>query len=72
MGLYSFRRSGLSVFSSLKPKEKEIKEKVEMYRLLENGFTVRMIEVKDDSISVDTIEDLLQIRKVFYESKNNN
>ena len=36
----------------------ESKENVEMLRFVENGFLVKMIEVEDDGLSVDTPEDV--------------
>lgn len=67
LGLYAFRREGLELFSQLEPRYREINEKVEMYRLLENGVSVRMVKVESDSLSVDTEEDLLRVRKIFNE-----
>ena len=67
LGLYAFRREGLELFSQLEPRYREINEKVEMYRLLENGVSVRMVKVESDSLSVDTEDDLLRVRKIFNE-----
>lgn len=48
----------LSVFPSLEVGKNELKENVEMLRFVENGFLVKMIEVEDDGLSVDTPEDV--------------
>jgi len=48
----------LSVFPSLEVGKNESKENVEMLRFVENGFLVKMIEVEDDGLSVDTPEDV--------------
>ena len=41
----------------------EKREKVEMLRYVENGFYVKMIEVNDAGLSVDTPEDLKRVEK---------
>ena len=58
MGYYAFSRDMLSVFPSLEVGKNESKENVEMLRFVENGFLVKMIEVEDDGLSVDTPEDV--------------
>jgi 3-deoxy-manno-octulosonate cytidylyltransferase (CMP-KDO synthetase) len=61
LGLYAFRRNGLKIFSDNTPHSLENSEGVEMLRFLENNYDVRMIEVHDDSVSVDTKEDLCRV-----------
>lgn len=58
MGLYAFGRDMLSVFPTLTVGENEKKESVEMLRYLENGYTIKMIKVEDDGLSVDTPDDV--------------
>ena len=58
MGLYAFSRDMLSIFPTLTVGENEDKESVEMLRYLENGYTVKMIKVEDDGLSVDTPDDV--------------
>ena len=58
MGLYAFSRDMLSVFPTLDVGKNETEENVEMLRFVENGFLVKMIEVEDDGLSVDTPEDV--------------
>ena len=48
----------LSVFPTLDVGKNETEENVEMLRFVENGFLVKMIEVEDDGLSVDTPEDV--------------
>ena len=62
LGLYAFRKSGLQLFSEHKPGPLESGENIEMLRFLEYGYEVQMVEVKDDSIPVDTEADLKRIR----------
>ncbi len=63
LGLYAFKKSGLQIFSEKDPHTLEQVEGVEMYRLLEYGYKIKMIETIDDSISVDTVEDLVRVQK---------
>ena len=34
-----------------------------MLRYIENGYAVRMVEVQDEGLSVDTIEDLKRVEE---------
>ena len=56
--LYAFNKSGLQIFDKEMPSTLEKIESIEMYRLLENGYRIQMIEVNNSSISVDTQYDL--------------
>ncbi len=64
LGLYAFKKSGLQIFSEKNPQAMENIEGVEMYRLLEHGYRIKMIETIDDSVSVDTIEDLIRVQSM--------
>lgn len=63
LGLYAFRKSGLQIFVEHSPGSIEEAEGVEMYRLIEHDYRVRMVKTSDDSISVDTPEDLERVAK---------
>ena len=65
LGLYAFKKSGLEVFSENPPGNIEKTESVEMYRLLEHGYSIQMVETNDVSFSVDTPSDLKRIQKKF-------
>ena len=58
MGLYAFTRQMLEVFPKFNVMENELSESVEMLRYLEHGFEVRMVEVEDEGLSVDTPSDV--------------
>lgn len=58
LGLYAFSRDMLEVFPTLPRGEFEQQENVEMFRYVENGFKLKMVEVDDDGLSVDTPNDL--------------
>ena len=63
--MYAFKQSGLQVFSENPPTNLEMTESVEMYRLLEHGYSIQMVKTNDVSISVDTPSDLKRIQKKF-------
>jgi 3-deoxy-manno-octulosonate cytidylyltransferase (CMP-KDO synthetase) len=65
LGLYAFKQSGLQVYSENPPTNLEMTESVEMYRLLEYGYSIQMVKTNDVSISVDTPTDLKRIQKKF-------
>jgi 3-deoxy-manno-octulosonate cytidylyltransferase (CMP-KDO synthetase) len=69
LGLYGFTKKGLESFSNIAPGPIENSEQVEMYRFIEHGLKVLMVGVNDDSISVDTKDDLDQVQKN-YSKKN--
>jgi CMP-2-keto-3-deoxyoctulosonic acid synthetase len=48
----------LSMFSTLTRGEFEKRENVEMFRYIENGYKVKMVEVNDIGLSVDTPNDI--------------
>ena len=53
-----FRRKTLERFAMLPPTELELAESIDMLRLLEHGFPVRMVRTDMDTHAVDTLEDL--------------
>ena len=69
MGLYAFRKNALKKFLSLKPGKLELVEGVEMLRFVENGIKVKMVEVKDDGLSVDTPKDISFIENFLKKKK---
>ncbi|PCJ21379.1 MAG: 3-deoxy-manno-octulosonate cytidylyltransferase [Candidatus Cloacimonadota bacterium] len=59
-----FQRNFLFKFNQLKPTPLEIQESVDMMRVLEHGYQVKMVLTKFQSKAVDTIEDLKQVEKL--------
>ncbi len=59
-----FRRNFLVKYKKLKPTKLEIKESVDMMRILENGYNVKMIETKFKTQAVDTREDAKRVEKL--------
>lgn len=70
IGIYTFQKDFLPVFSSLSPSPLEISESLEQLRILENGFRIKMLETKYNALSVDTPEDLITIERFISENGN--
>ena len=64
MGINAYRRKSLKIFTDLPRTPLEKIESVDMLRLLENGFTVRMVAVSFPTPGVDTPEDLKQAEEL--------
>lgn len=63
LGLYCFSRDKLELFSKIQQGPLEKAESVEMLRYVEHGYDVKMVEVDDEGLSVDTPEDLKRVEK---------
>lgn len=64
IGLYVQRREFLLKIASLEPTPLERAEALEQLRVLEHGFSIRMVQTQYDSIGVDTPEDLERVRRL--------
>jgi 3-deoxy-manno-octulosonate cytidylyltransferase (CMP-KDO synthetase) len=64
IGLYVQRREFLLKIASLEPTPLERSEALEQLRVLEHGFSIRMVQTQYDSIGVDTPEDLERVRRL--------
>jgi 3-deoxy-D-manno-octulosonate cytidylyltransferase len=62
IGVYAFRRESLIRFASLPQSPLEKSEKLENLRFLSNGMTVKMIITSENSVGIDTPEDLDKAR----------
>ena len=63
-GLYVYRREFLLQFTKFEQTNLEKIELLEQLRALENGATIKVIEVRTSSIGVDTKEDFERVRKI--------
>ena len=63
IGLYVFRKEYLMKFIKMNPSKRELKEKLEQLRILDNGDDIKVILTRLDSQSVDTKEDLTKLKK---------
>jgi 3-deoxy-manno-octulosonate cytidylyltransferase (CMP-KDO synthetase) len=64
IGLYVYRRATLVRLASLPPSILERSEALEQLRALENGIRIKAVETSQDSIGVDTPEDLERVRRL--------
>ena len=51
----------LKKYIKLKPTNLEILESIDMLRILENGYDVKLVETNEISIPVDRKEDILKV-----------
>jgi 3-deoxy-manno-octulosonate cytidylyltransferase (CMP-KDO synthetase) len=64
LGIYAYRRQALERFASLTPSPLEQAERLEQLRLLENGIDIYVAPAPQDTIGVDTEEDLARAEAV--------
>ncbi len=65
LGIYVYPRSFLLDFHKIHPSVREEEHKLEQFRMLDNGFSIRVAETPHDSIGVDTPEDLARAEEAF-------
>jgi 3-deoxy-manno-octulosonate cytidylyltransferase (CMP-KDO synthetase) len=63
IGVYAYRKSFLLKFSNMKISRLENIEKLEQLRILENRYSIKMVETEQNSIGVDSPDDLDKIIK---------
>ncbi len=63
-GIYAYRRDFLLKMAKWKQTTLELAESLEQLRVLERGFRIRVVIVKDRSYGVDTKEDLERVGKL--------
>lgn len=66
LGFYAYTREALAMFGSLAPSELESAEALEQLRFLENGIPIDVMETAEDTVGVDTEEDLRKVEEHFY------
>ncbi|MCX6349553.1 MAG: 3-deoxy-manno-octulosonate cytidylyltransferase [Candidatus Aureabacteria bacterium] len=64
IGLYGYRKYFLMRLVRLPPSELEKREHLEQLRVLENGYKIRVLTVRWETVGVDTPEDLEKARKL--------
>lgn len=69
LGIYAYTKDFLFTFRNLSEGSLEKKEKLEQLRVLENGYKIKCIETKYETIGVDTPEDLEKVKNIL--SKEN-
>lgn len=69
IGLYSYTKDFLFTYKNLPVSYLERVECLEQLRVLEEGFRIKVIETKYDTISVDTPEDLEKVKEYLKKKK---
>ncbi len=62
IGMYAYRYDVLQEITRLEPSPLEIAESLEQNRWLENRYRIKVIETTDDTIAIDTPDDLKRIK----------
>lgn len=63
IGIYGYTKDFLFTYKNIPASNLEKIERLEQLRVLEDGFKIKVIETKFDSISVDTPSDLDKVRQ---------
>ncbi len=71
-GLYVYRREFLLKYTKLQQTNLEKLEMLEQLRALENGARIKVVEVSESSIGVDTQEDFERVRQILREGQRTN
>jgi len=69
IGLYGYTKDFLFVYKNIPVSALEKIERLEQLRVLEEGFRIKVIETKYDTISVDTPEDLKKLKQYLQQQK---
>lgn len=71
IGIYGYRYDFLMKFVQLPQTQLEIIESLEQLRILENGFRIKVVnsQLPYKALSVDTLEDLTEVRRIIAASK---
>lgn len=69
VGIYGYQRDFLLGFRHLPVLRLERTERLEQLRVLENGFRIRMIEIRRPTLSVDVPEDIMKVEKFLNEQE---
>jgi 3-deoxy-manno-octulosonate cytidylyltransferase (CMP-KDO synthetase) len=68
-GLYVYRRDALLKFTALARSNLEKTEMLEQLRALENGARLKVVEVAESSVGVDTAEDFERVKEILENPK---
>lgn len=63
LGIYAFRLSALLAITQLPQGELEKAESLEQLRWIENGFHIRMMETRHETLAIDSPADLAHVEK---------
>ena len=68
IGIYAFTNKALVRYVSLKRSKLELERKLEQLRALENSMSIHVGYIKSSPLSVDTKNDLMEVRKIMEKS----
>ncbi len=69
VGIYAFRRKALQRFLALDRTPLEMTEGLEQLRALENGMRIKVLDIANAPVGVDTPEDLEKVRLLWQQQK---
>jgi len=69
IGLYGYTKDFLFTYKNLPVSNLEKVEQLEQLRVLEEGFRIKVIETKFDTVGVDTPEDLEKVKAILEKDK---
>lgn len=69
IGLYGYSKDFLFTYKNMASSNLERTEKLEQLRVLEDGYKIKVIETKYDTIGVDTPEDLEKVKEYLLKEK---
>jgi 3-deoxy-manno-octulosonate cytidylyltransferase (CMP-KDO synthetase) len=69
IGIYAYTKDFLFTYKNIPTSSLESAEKLEQLRVLEEGFRIKVIETKFDTMGVDTPEDLEKVRQILAKNR---
>ena len=69
VGIYAFTNKALVRYVTLKRSKLELERKLEQLRALENSMTIHVGYINSSPLSVDTINDLKEVRRIMKKNK---
>ena len=70
LGYYAYKTDFLITYSSMKQTPLEKMESLEQLRVLENGFNIKVVETENDTLEINTFEDIELFEKKFNSMNN--
>ena len=71
VGIYAFTSKALVRYVGLKRSKLELERKLEQLRALENSMTIHVGYINSSPLSVDTNNDLIEVRKIMEKNEQN-
>ena len=71
IGIYAFTSKALIRYVSLKRTKLELERKLEQLRALENKMSIHVGYIKSSPLSVDTEEDLIEVKNLMEKNEKN-